>query len=151
MRYFMSNFEKVEWSDSYSVGIESVDKQHKKLVEIINNLYDLINSSQKVYETGYQRIFDELLKYTEYHFSYEEEEFIDRYNYPSADIHKATHKSFIRSIQDRIAQADVATPENGKVLYKYLSTWLLNHISKADNAWGKFVADARRNGERLII
>lgn len=146
----MENLQKIEWNESYSVGIEAIDRQHKRLVEIINNLNELIAKGEKAYEANYSSVFEELLKYTEYHFSYEEDEFIDKFQYHSADIHKATHRSFVRGLNDKLAQSNVATLEVGKQLYKNLSTWLLNHIAKADKAWSKHVHD-ERNKDKLVI
>lgn len=31
--------EKIEWSDSYLLGIPEIDNQHKKLLKIANDLY----------------------------------------------------------------------------------------------------------------
>ena len=32
----------IEWSRKYNTGIEKIDNQHKKLVDLINNLYDKV-------------------------------------------------------------------------------------------------------------
>lgn len=33
-----------QWSDGYVVGIDSVDEQHQRLVDIINRIFDLLTS-----------------------------------------------------------------------------------------------------------
>ena len=38
--------EKVEWQDAYCIGVEEVDLQHKKLLSIINEFYDVPSSPQ---------------------------------------------------------------------------------------------------------
>ena len=35
----------IEWSKKYNTGIDKIDEQHKKLVSIINNLYDKISDA----------------------------------------------------------------------------------------------------------
>lgn len=35
---------KVHWEDNYSIGIRSIDKQHRKLFNLVNKLYDLEES-----------------------------------------------------------------------------------------------------------
>ena len=69
----------IEWTDELSVGIESIDEQHKKLVNMINALNDamLTNSSNELLGT----IFTGLAAYTQKHFAYEENMFAE-YNYP---------------------------------------------------------------------
>jgi len=37
----------MKWDDSYSVGIQKIDDQHKKLIEIISDYYSLIKDDRK--------------------------------------------------------------------------------------------------------
>jgi len=60
----------VKWKDEYSVGIESIDKQHKKLLGLINSLQTAVYFSTG--EEFEQQALDELVDYTKTHFSYEE-------------------------------------------------------------------------------
>lgn len=36
----------INWSDKLSVGVQQMDMQHKRLVELINELYEAMNSGK---------------------------------------------------------------------------------------------------------
>ena len=42
--------QKLEWLDSYSIAIEEIDNQHKKLLTIANELYDLATGDSENYK-----------------------------------------------------------------------------------------------------
>jgi hemerythrin-like metal-binding protein len=66
----MDKIDIIPWNDNFNTGIASIDKQHKKLVDIINEL-----ATQFAYNSNnidINNIFDELIDYTNYHFDSEE-------------------------------------------------------------------------------
>ena len=130
--------ELITWDDYYSVGYDLIDKQHKKLVEMINELYSAFisgNAQEKAPE-----IVNEMIKYTDYHFK-TEEAFFEKYNYPEIDVHKAIHKSFV----DKVLEVQEGL-ESKKVTVSYdimnfLRKWLLEHILQEDKKFGSFFKD----------
>ena len=67
----MPNHEKVHWENAYSVGIKDIDKQHKKLFELVNKLYDL-NDNANIKEE-IRDILYAFSDYTKVHFKDEED------------------------------------------------------------------------------
>ena len=65
--------EKIEWNDEYLLGIQEIDNQHKKLVAIANELYDITTGNSEVYKLEMSKVLKKLTDYTVYHFSSEEE------------------------------------------------------------------------------
>lgn len=63
---------KIEWNDSYLLGVPEIDQQHKHLIAIANELYDVATGDESVYETKMPVILKKLTDYTVYHFSMEE-------------------------------------------------------------------------------
>jgi hemerythrin-like metal-binding protein len=65
--------ELIVWSDELSVNIEEIDKQHKKLIDVINVLFNAMieGKTQNIIDT----IIDDLIDYAKYHFSTEEKYF----------------------------------------------------------------------------
>ena len=58
------------WKDEYSVGIKSLDDDHRKLLNLINKLQTAVH-----YQTGdifEKEALDEVVAYTKYHFEREE-------------------------------------------------------------------------------
>lgn len=54
------------WSASLGVGVGSIDEQHKKLVSLVNELYDAMIVGRGKAVLG--RIFTDVIDYTVYHF-----------------------------------------------------------------------------------
>jgi hypothetical protein len=40
-----NKMQKIEWNDSYLLGIPEIDNQHKKLLAVANDLYDAASGS----------------------------------------------------------------------------------------------------------
>ena len=130
--------DKLEWLDSYSIKIDEIDAQHKKLLSIANELYDLACGEETNYKNGVSKALKKLTDYTEYHFSYEEG-FQKKYGYPQLDFHKMQHDQFIQQVNSQIQKLSTPNAEDGIVFYDFLVKWVLNHIAKSDKVWADFV------------
>lgn len=126
----------VQWKDDYSVGINSIDQQHKKLLSLINQLQTAVD-----YSTGEEferEALDQLVDYTKTHFSYEESLMRDN-DYPDFGPHKAKHDEMIREVEAVLVEYekdhDLAM-EHGA---KFLKTWLINHINGTDKEYSSFL------------
>ena len=126
----------LEWKDSYSVGIESIDNDHKKLIHLINNLQTAID-----YKTDRQfekQTLDEVINYTHYHFK-REEDLMEENGYPEFVPHKAQHKKMIEKVNEFVKAYD--KDESGAIesLLVYLKSWLINHINGTDQEYSEFL------------
>lgn len=75
----------IQWSDDFSVGIRSIDDQHKRLVKLVNRM--LQNPAA---ETGSETVSDVLSQMTRYaktHFKFEEDLMLKN-AFPHIDAHK---------------------------------------------------------------
>ncbi len=75
----------VKWTKSLVSGIPGIDKQHKELVDKINELLDATRSRKGKEEIV--SIFEFLSVYVQEHFE-DEERLLLKYNYPKFDEHK---------------------------------------------------------------
>ena len=125
----------IEWNDYLSVGIGIFDDQHKRLIEIINKLYEAIKSGKNP-ETQ-EEIFDDLILYTITHFT-EEEKYFAQFNYPDAPAHKAEHDAFCRVIKDYTRNYYKGIHLKYTELLEYLVDWLLHHIAGSDKKYREF-------------
>ncbi len=120
------------WNESYSVGIKRIDEQHKKLVMILNKLYESFverTTGQKLEE-----IIDELIEYTQYHFNTEEELFNES-TYPDMANHIEEHNGFKEKITKFKAELESGQTSLTFQLMNYLRNWLINHIAVSDQAY----------------
>ena len=128
----------VKWSDDYSVGIKSVDDQHKKMIGIIKTLHDAIADGKATQILD--KTFAELLDYTNYHFTYEEELF-KWYGYPESETHKKEHAELRKQLARLKRQMEEGDNFMGEILLlKFLQEWLLTHILGSDKKYAPFLA-----------
>lgn len=122
----------VEWKDEYSVGIDSIDQQHKKLLSLINQLQTAVD-----YSTGEEferEALDELVDYTKTHFTYEEGLLKDN-DYPDFVPHKAQHEEMIKEVEKVLAEYEKDHDAAMRNAADYLKEWLINHINGTDKLY----------------
>lgn len=125
------------WSDALSVGLTSVDDQHRWLVDATNRLHSELSSAQPDRQvTG--EIIEGLMDYTMNHFIMEEELF-QRYSYPEAAAHKALHDRFTATVMDVLMRFE-SGDDVGLEALDFLKNWLVEHIMRADKAYAPFLA-----------
>ncbi len=122
----------VTWNDTYSVKVKEIDLQHKKLVDIINELFDAMKAGKG--NTVIDKLLDELVKYTKYHFS-AEENYMRKFKFDQSDIQEAQHKQFVAKINDFIEQYKANRLTLSIEMMNFLKDWLINHIVKMDKQY----------------
>ena len=121
------------WNDKMSVGVALLDNDHKKLVSMLNQLFDAINSGQGKESLG--TILDGLVDYTKIHFANEERLFVQT-SYPDSIAHKKEHDDLTRQVVDLQTKykAGVTGTLSLEVM-TFLKTWLVNHIQGNDRKY----------------
>lgn len=128
----------VEWKDEYSVGIESIDRQHKKLIGLINSLQTAVN-----YSAGAEferEALDELVDYTRTHFSYEED-LMEKNEYPDFTTHRAEHELMISRVEQVLAEYQQNPDTAMQNAVDFLRDWLINHINGTDKQYSNYLID----------
>lgn len=119
------------WSAKYQVGIAQVDRQHKKLVELINSLAKKL--ADQADGDSLMRVFDDLAGYAKYHFRTEEalmqEWAIDA---QFADEHESAHRSFVEEVAKARTAATANPQQMSTKTLTFLSRWLMFHILGTD-------------------
>ena len=121
--------QKTIWKDEYSVFNTEIDKQHKKLFDIINEIID--KGESNVHSEIITDTFLNLIKYSEYHFK-EEEKYMIKFNYPEFSSHKHEHKEFIKKISlfsIRAMNNDEKVPME---IVNFLNSWIVDHVLNSD-------------------
>ena len=124
------------WSNDYSVHIEIVDEQHRKIIELINRLHDAMKLGKGKDTLG--KTLSELVDYTSYHFN-EEEELFKVYGYPDYPPHKREHDALTRQVlnlKERFASGNTFL-SNETLLF--LKDWLNDHILGVDKKYSSFM------------
>jgi len=127
----------ITWDDSYSVGLEHIDNQHKELVKMVNDLYGACKVGALKEDIVYMRTVSKALEYARVHFA-DEEKYMDKVFYPELDEHKKQHEEFVVEIKKSIKLFEYG--ETAPIeLVNFLKNWLLNHIAISDKKYAPYL------------
>lgn len=119
------------WNRKYQVGIEKVDKQHRKLVDLINALARELEDECD--PATLSRVLDELTSYAAYHFKAEENLMHEwQIDAEFAAEHRESHAAFIREVTEARLTAEGNAQQVTTRILTFLSRWLILHILGTD-------------------
>lgn len=122
-----------KWSETMSVGVESIDSDHKALIDLINRLHEAALGETRGPSSG--EVFDTLIAYTEIHFA-REEKVMQACGFPGLAAHQDEHVDFtgrIYEIREKFRSGD-QSPITEELL-DFLKGWLNAHILIQDMAY----------------
>jgi len=126
----------IQWKDAYSVKIEEIDEQHKKLIKLITQLADAMSVGKGRDVLG--RVLTELVNYTVYHFQ-TEERFFRQYDYPEYEKHKQIHDALTEKAKELKTEFEQGNKLISVNVMHFLSDWLNTHILEEDKKFGPFL------------
>ena len=125
----------LRWSEELSVNINSIDTQHKKLIELIANFYE--NIKNRTNGQNISVLIKGMKDYTTMHFG-TEERYMRQYNYPEYELHKREHDSFIakvKEIEDKFNNGHLVISFE---ITNFLKEWIKKHILEIDKKYSDF-------------
>lgn len=124
------------WKPSYELAIPEIDLDHRRLVGIINELYEAMKDGRG--HLLLNQIIDRLLDYIQQHFE-AEESFMRASLYPELEAHRQEHLRLREELleMDRLRRAG-DKPTAGELL-TFLCAWMRTHISETDKAFGGYL------------
>jgi hemerythrin-like metal-binding protein len=126
------------WNDSLLTGIEIVDRQHRGLVELVNQVAPLLAASGGQRVDDFAPLRDRLMAYAASHFKTEEDLMVHyRVDSRVLDHHRQSHAAFvdrIRELADHFASGRGVT---GSELLSFLAGWLMFHILGEDQTMAR--------------
>lgn len=126
----------ITWSEKYSVKLDSIDRQHKKLVDLINKLHEAMRNGNSKDVLG--GVIKELVDYTIVHFT-SEEKVLEKYKYTGILTQKFEHEKFVKRIQGFSTEFQSGRASVSLEIITFLKDWLINHIMKNDMAYSDFL------------
>ncbi|WP_233277842.1 bacteriohemerythrin [Paenibacillus durus] len=137
-----SDTDMIAWRESYEIGVEKIDCQHRQLLVKLNEFFDACSNQQ-----GREKI-EETLKflkdYTIEHFG-SEEELMNDIHFPELAEHQKEHADFVKTVlelEEAIQTKGVSVLTTIK-LNRTLTDWLITHINKCDKLIGDYMAEQR--------
>jgi len=134
-------YDPIEWSEKLLTGVAEIDKQHRVLVDAINDANSRLMADHDIKLV--EQITKDLLSYAIYHFE-TEEDLMQRYGYNTeadkdAALHLKQHREFstqVLAVRDGLRNGREISRED---LLAFLNGWLVNHIMNTDQRLGAFI------------
>jgi hemerythrin len=120
----------IAWQPEFEIGIESIDHEHRGMIDLLNTLYGRLGQ-----DAAPEEVLDflgDVLARIAAHFALEES-LMRTMNYDQYAAHKTDHEDLldeIRAITDAYEQAD--TPDYQTTLARCLREWFNNHFRDMD-------------------
>lgn len=123
------------WKDEFNIGIDAIDKEHQRLISIINRLFVLRHEEQKsgkACEEGIRYFYEHAIR----HFT-DEENYMELIGYKNLKIHKRVHKDFrdrtLPVLEGELKRSNYS-PEAVDHFLAVCAGWLIGHTMTEDRA-----------------
>ncbi len=123
------------WKDEYSVKVRTIDQQHKKLIDLLNQMFDAMRAQRGKEVVG--QVLADLVTYTSTHFTYEED-LMKKHGYASYESHRLQHQMLVKKVLD--FQKDFQSARSSATIdvMNFLKEWLTTHILGTDRQYTAF-------------
>jgi len=122
----------ITWSDRYSVGIDRIDAQHQRLVDLINDLHAAMLAREG--NSALDKILDGLAGYAVSHFA-TEEALMRKFAYPGYEQHKAEHDKLAAQVRLLVEKSRTERTALTPEVMMFLQRWLVGHIVNVDKRY----------------
>ena len=136
---------RIQWDDSLSIGVDEIDNQHKRLIELHNQMHDsILGLNGEDTDKVTKKTIKEMMDYVDYHFKCEQE-YMEKIGYPDVVAHVRFHSDF----EDEIYQHFRAAINGQYILptevIKLIKKWFHDHITTEDRKLGEYL---RNNAQK---
>ena len=130
----------VSWNSKMETGIDEIDKQHKRLFEIADKLYEAKNGDPERLNIGIAAAAEELLDYAKIHFD-TEEGMMERAGFEGYAEHKTIHRAFQEKAQAYQTRINERTDDVflAMEIMNFMIDWIIDHISLKDQEYVPFI------------
>jgi hemerythrin-like metal-binding protein len=132
------------WSDHFVTGIDTVDQQHRMLVNMINAAAPHLVSGDDEAQREVGPLLDKLIQYAASHFKHEEM-LMEQVHIEPAYLaqHVNSHLAFVDEVLRMRSQFDRGEHLSGSDLLHFLTSWLTFHILSEDKQMSRQVLAIR--------
>ena len=119
----------IKWRDEFSVGDPAIDHEHRELIGLINQLYELMHSGserERVVES-----LGEIYAQIAAHFALEEKMMRDS-TYPALREHKTDHESLLDQLRDIMDRVEDDGNYDEERMTRDLERWFTEHFRTHD-------------------
>jgi diguanylate cyclase (GGDEF)-like protein/hemerythrin-like metal-binding protein/PAS domain S-box-containing protein len=123
------------WSDALTLGMPLIDDQHRRLVELLNAVGDVLRDDTGA--AAASTAMQDLVRHTELHFR-TEEGLMSTYGATDLERHRQEHRVLLSDLRSLGAGIEVTSV---MLSLQHLKTWLVRHIDSLDR---EFTTEVRK-------
>jgi hemerythrin len=124
-----------DFDAEFRLGIDVIDQEHVKLVDMLNAVHSLISEGKK---DQARRYFSETLSgYVTEHFA-NEEQFMESMAFPGLEEHKKIHENFKKSFEELKPKIELYDDTAFRSALSDAFTWIVGHIGRTDRKYARF-------------
>jgi hemerythrin len=139
--YEERNVSILEWDKRFVLGVTFIDRDHKRLVDLLNEIHDdIINCSS---QEALGAVIVQLIDYATNHFAAEENS-MAYHEYGDLPSHKEEHLKFCRMVAAFLDGSRAGKDDSSLDILSFLGNWLFDHILQTDSAYCLFLAQANK-------
>ncbi len=143
--------EYIVWEKRFEIGIPVIDAQHKKLVDMCNDLYQGLlrhktNSITSI-DAPLKKTLHAAVDYVKEHFAAEEKLML-QVGYPKFEAHKKRHEVFIAKILETAMHIETTPVLQSFQFVKFIYDWILEHIAHEDTLYVNSVLEYARKRQQ---
>lgn len=138
--------DRIEWNESFSLGIENIDGQHKQLFKLTNLLFETMEAASCT--PMIEPVFRGLMTYAQAHFA-AEETLMQQVEFPHLAAHQAEHLALTSKAWEMMHRLKAENKASAVRLAMHLKNSLIRHILDEDSRYGAFMRQQQSVSQKL--
>jgi len=130
----------IKWSKEVELNVPIIDKQHKNMVKLTNQLYKELEANKKA---QIKKILKLIVDDTKHHFE-TEERLIEEYKMENFISHKLEHQRFLNKINGVYQNIKVGKSELTIDDLNSIKVWFFNHIDFKDSKLAEHILSQKK-------
>lgn len=122
-----------QWSNEFDVKVGKMNDQHKVLINIMNELYQLTDKGES--KQLILNKLNDLVSYTRHHFR-DEEMYMDAIQFEGRERHKIIHQHLLTELENHTEDFKSHRSSLSDDFFYFLKHWLTSHIKHIDIKYG---------------
>jgi hemerythrin len=125
------------WTNKYSVGVQTLDDQHKALLRVLNELHAASMKGKAREVAG--PLICQIVSLANEHFS-TEEGLMESTKFAGLPEHRAKHQELKEKIAEFVARHEKGDTTMYTQLLYFMRDWLTNHMLTVDSEYAPWLA-----------
>jgi hemerythrin len=130
----------------FKLGIDTIDQEHVKLVNMLNTVHRLVTEGKKTQAIEYFSLT--LARYVNDHFAHEEQ-FMASFGYPQLKDHALIHENFKKSFMQSLPRLATYDEAAFRAALTDAFTWIINHIGRTDRKYAQFYLAQKKEAQGI--